>query len=435
MVPSRYVDARPHQRVRQAPVLEGHAIDAPRIHTTWRGALRISQRLPVFTEMFATVTKPPTCAIVGCIFAAATSGRAHNGAVAYAAAISMGIAIDGHVSDWPSDVGTYPIARTEFGDDELSTEDFSGDFQVAFEPSAGDLYVAVTITDDSYEPRFIQPTSNAQIQRFIGLLWWRPEALGDMARLPDGCAVILNLGHEDRFGRTIRFGVEGERRSLLNPASRDTIAWQAGEVAWSSEDGVRTYEFRLHLGDPVLFDGIPVVAPQVGDAIEFDITASDRDADGSFHWVAWGGGAGKMWDFRTRGDLLIHSPSVPMATVRGRATWIDTLERVAPHAVRLRSEIGSATMITDTDGEGRYQIDVPAGFWHLSVEDRRLGLDRREERVQLHAGDISELVVADEPIIKHSMISTHFRQNRPTPSEDQCRCRDKGAYPGSLGEK
>src|SRR6188474_2457620 len=74
---------------------------------------------------------------------------AHNGKLAYAYPLGT-IKVDGDLSDWPKNSLKYMI-QTQLSDSRpQSGSDFSGFFQVGYRMDNRSLYIAFTITDNSF---------------------------------------------------------------------------------------------------------------------------------------------------------------------------------------------------------------------------------------------------------------------------------------------
>jgi hypothetical protein len=93
------------------------------------------------------------CFLFICLFVH-QSLLAHNGSVAYAYPIGK-IKVDGNFSDWPANMVKYPIAANLSEGKPKDGADFSGFFQIGYRLDNHSLYVAFTITDDT----FIQDTT------------------------------------------------------------------------------------------------------------------------------------------------------------------------------------------------------------------------------------------------------------------------------------
>src|SRR5262245_37728219 len=79
---------------------------------------------------------------------------AHNGSVAYAYPIGK-IKVDGDFSDWPVNITSYPISANLSERKPKNASDFSGFFQIGYRLDNHSLYIAFTVTDDT----FIQDTT------------------------------------------------------------------------------------------------------------------------------------------------------------------------------------------------------------------------------------------------------------------------------------
>ena len=115
------------------------------------------------------------CCILFCLHLCA-----HNGNIGYAYPLPS-IKVDGIFSDWPKDVKKYPISAFLSETKPLNDADYNGFFQVGYRLEDHSLYIAFTITDDS----FMEDTSeNVRWNTQDGL-----ELYLDARHLPAGSAV------------------------------------------------------------------------------------------------------------------------------------------------------------------------------------------------------------------------------------------------------
>ncbi|MBT6148142.1 MAG: hypothetical protein HOH74_22095, partial [Gemmatimonadetes bacterium] len=255
----------------------------------------------------------------------AVAAMGHNGEVAFAAP-AANIVVDGDLSDWPTNATRYEIYRIEFGSALVGGNDFVGSFRTAWDPATLALFIGVDIVDDDMHLSGEPINSWRQMRSAFGRLGWRSRgAAQDPPDLPDGCAVIIDVGDN---GQPRRFSLDGDGvRSLFDRSDDDLAGTPGVQSAQRLGAGRRQYEWRIELNTflPTADDGSPEkVAP--GAAIGFDVTAVDRDSDGSLSWITWGPGAAKLW---TRGngraDLVLAEAAVSLRDIRGRADWLDSL--------------------------------------------------------------------------------------------------------------
>lgn len=236
----------------------------------------------------------------GLLVALVTPVRAHNGAVALAYPVE-GIVVDGDFSDWPEDLPRYSITRTESGVLPGGPGDLSASFQIGYDAAEKALYVAVAVVDESV---FID-TSQARN--------WDTE---------DGCEVYIGLDHVDESPAS-QFILRG------NGTPDQRLGTDGAElVRWRRDENGHRYEWRLRL--PELFE----TALLQGVAIAADVVVCDKDADGSFTWMAWGARGYKVSVHRL-GDLALTSNPDAVGTLMGRAVLQGTERVIRGVTVRL----------------------------------------------------------------------------------------------------
>ncbi|HJP31321.1 MAG: hypothetical protein QF689_17025 [Candidatus Latescibacteria bacterium] len=353
-------------------------------------------------------THAPALLTILSILLASSSAHGHNGAVTFAVPVS-GIIIDGDLSDWPP-VAETVIERVGLGDTPEGPDDFRANLRAACDAPGAALYVAVEVFDDDLVAHGESPASMRQMVRFLRRLGWRSQDTDDPPSLPDGCAVIIDVGHEDGDSRVVRFAHDGrDHRYLLTSSERDSTEWRAGDVAVRFTEDRRVYEWRIDLADLFLRRSdtdAPDIAP--GSVFGFDVTIADADGDGSLSWMTWGPGVGKMWGsrFGRRGDVVLVQEAMPLRRLSGRALWSDSLAWTPPASVRAEGTQGGARWVVATDSAGTFELQAPAGEYLLSLDDPRLGLDRRAVRARIpEEGAAAPVSVVDRPLFRMSALS------------------------------
>jgi len=275
------------------------------------------------------------CLLALCL---ALPARAHNGAVAYAVPVD-GITVDGDLSDWPADLITYPIARAEYGVPPQGQIDFSAHFRIAYQPATGNLYLAVQVTDESI------------VIESIGDRSWDTQ---------DACEVYIALRHTDDPSPLIQYSFQGNRLAMGNRSFVDHVVKRTPNS--------HIYEWRIDLKG--ILDGNDALRP--GISIGLDVTALDKDVDGSFSWMSWGPGAGKYLRDDRLGDLILIPDLNEQGQIRGQLLWTDTREYVPGHKLRFQSLTDAALWgKLSTNQEGRFHLRLPAGKYALSA-DRKI---------------------------------------------------------------
>ncbi len=325
---------------------------------------------------------------------------------------ATGIMVDGDLSDWPTDGARYEIYRIEFGSALVGDNDFAGYFRTVWDPGAMALFVAVDIIDDDIQLAGAPIRSWRQMRGTFGRMGWRSrEEAPDPPDLPDGCAIIVDVG--DR-GQPRRFSLDGDGvRSIFGSAGEDSVDASGVQSAQRLTQTGRQYEWRIELSAflPTADEGAPVpVAPAA--AIGFAVTAIDRDGDGSLSWVTWApgiAGAGTREDGRA--DLVLRLDALSLRDVRGHAEWMDSLEVTVPQGVAVTSVESGAHWRAETDAGGGFALQLPPGAYSAVLEDPRLGRDRGETTFSVLAGEPPvDVVVMDRPLFRMSALTGQRRQ-------------------------
>ncbi|WP_422928955.1 serine hydrolase [Singulisphaera sp. PoT] len=227
---------------------------------------------------------------------------AQNGAVAIARPIG-GIVIDGDLKDWPEGLPIYPIERVEFGDKAKGKEDFKASFRVAVNAAEHALYVAVEVEDES------------------SLLDGPGEPSWDGQ---DGCEIFLNAVHAPDGSPFLQYARYGNKNRIVGPLE---IPEKTLNVAVARSEKKAVYEWKVEL--PVDLDPDRVLG--------FDISVGDKDADGSFSWVAWGPGTQKISSADRCGEILIVKSDTKFGDITGQVAWKDPSGLAFPTRVQIQS--------------------------------------------------------------------------------------------------
>jgi len=354
--------------------------------------------------------------IIASLVAHASYAFAHNGVVAHARP-AAGIVVDGDLSDWPADALSYPIRTQQIGAAPVDSYDFDGQFRVAWHAN-GSLWVAVDLVDDETILDGVAPTSLADLRRFFGMLGWRSSGQVETPDLADGCALLIDMGHEDGASRTVRFGLDGrDTKTVFTSSERDGQQWRDAQVATTFTPGRRVYEWQIDLHAAFLREADnPPKLLAAGTVIGFDVTIADRETGNdlsgrNLSWLSWGPGVGKVWGSRPsrRGDLVLIASDLTMGRLAGRARWRHESTQAPPSGVSIRTQEGTARWTSNTDSLGAFSVDVPAGDYVLTLEDVRLGLDRVETHSAVVAGATTSIEVSDEPLFSLSMLRGETR--------------------------
>jgi ligand-binding sensor domain-containing protein/methyl-accepting chemotaxis protein len=282
--------------------------------------------------------------------------QGHNGAVAIALPVE-GIELDGDLGDWPAHLPRQSVALAEYGAWPLDSNDFRADFRAAYSPSENALYLAIEVVDDSV----IEDTTATRS--------WDSE---------DGCEIYLDVEHGDQSTAsqyTLR-GLASSEGKNINKRQKVTARWQRGARS-------HTYEWRLDMG---------LIAPgfTAGQTLSFDMVVSDKDADGSFSWMAWGRKSYKVGPADRRGDLIV-SATQELGRLEGHVLWQGGDEGIAGTRVKVQSVDQPALWVRGvTTAGGRLGLDLPTGTYDIEAELGHGAAHRQETEIsadQIHRID------------------------------------------------
>ena len=274
--------------------------------------------------------------VVLLILVAASPTGAHNGAAAVAVPVE-GIVVDGDFSDWPDGMRRYLIALVEFGASPGDEDDFQGSFRVGYDPRVGVLYLAVEMVDESV----VLDDSPARS--------WNTE---------DGCEVYLDLEHQESSVAAQHI-VRG--RSLQERSADDAAT--SATVRSTRTASLHRYEWGLSL------KGLDLDRLGSGRTVSVDVVLCDKDADGSFSWMAWGKGSAKAGDFARRGDVVLVPDPATLGEIGGQVRWADSQIGAAGKQVRLVSMADSLLwVLRETSSRGSFAAELPAGVYRVEVE-------------------------------------------------------------------
>ena len=280
------------------------------------------------------------CFLFICLFVH-QSLLAHNGSVAYAYPIGK-IKVDGNFSDWPANMVKYPIAANLSEGKPKNGADFSGFFQIGYRLDNHSLYVAFTVTDDT----FIQDTTEN--------VRWNTQ---------DGLELSIDARHL-LAGSGVASFMYSQKLRNTNNAFYDPFAksatWDIMEVALVTKGTTRYYEWRIMLGDQLV----------VGKSLGFDFHVFDKDEDGSFTWSAWGRGDRKYINPGSLGDVIILPPNAKLSTISGHVRWDKPSKIHLPGEVRVVAADRSILWLeTQLDSLGNYSVAVPLGKYDILLPD------------------------------------------------------------------
>ena len=219
--------------------------------------------------------------ILVCIGARPSS--AHNGAIALARPVED-IAVDGELSDWPEAVQRYPLALAEYGEEPQNDDDFQGSFCLGYDAAESALYVAIEARDES-----------TVIDTGFGAAW----------NASDGCELYIQSAHGETDAAPVQYWIRGGRRGV-GPAGGGAKSVRLGNVAYARKGKWCRYEWKIVVGPPG-------TSLEPGRVLGLDVAVMDKDADGSFSWMAWGQGAGKVLTLGNVGDVVLVTKDIRAA--------------------------------------------------------------------------------------------------------------------------
>lgn len=262
---------------------------------------------------------------------------AHNGKIGHARPLSN-ITVDGDFKDWPKNAIKYPLNVTTSGTKPTGQNDFSGFFQVGYSLGNHSLYLAITITDDS----FIEDTS-------ANVAW----------NTQDGLELNIDARHLATFSGVASFMYSKKLRNINNAAFdpfAKNVSWKDMEVVVVHRGNTRYYEWRIDMKDEL----------KVGKSIGIDFQCFDKDADGSFSFTSWGPGESKYRDPNSLADILILPADEKTAAIGGKIGWKSDVQIDELKVIRVNSvKSPSMWMSVLPDSNGNFVAEVPQGQYNL----------------------------------------------------------------------
>jgi CubicO group peptidase (beta-lactamase class C family) len=262
---------------------------------------------------------------------------AHNGKVGHAYPLPK-IAVDGNLSDWPSTSVKYIINSQLSETKALNDADYNGYFQIGHRLDERALYIAFTITDDS----FMEDSSqNVRWNTQDGL-----ELYLDARHLPVGSGVASFM-----YTKNLR----NTNNAFYDPFAK-TASWDIMEVAMVKNGSTRIYEWKIKLGDQLV----------LGKSIGLDFFVFDKDPDGSFSFCSWGKGESKYINPKALSDVILLPENQKLATIEGNVTWQTKINAPLPAQITIRNLKDTKLWLqTEVDSTGRYSVNVPAGKYEI----------------------------------------------------------------------
>jgi hypothetical protein len=300
--------------------------------------------------------------------------HSHNGAVAIAVPVE-GIVVDGDLSDWPEGMREYPIERCEYGDAPKDSLDFQGSFRIGFNEKENVLFLGVEMDDDSI---VIDTTT-------VNDSPWD---------LSDGCDVYFSIPNQEGKVSVSQYALWGNYKYSLDPGVNAVMKRMPNH---------HTYEWRIDIGKK----SQGKVHLQKGMSLGVEVVLGDRDADGSFSWMAWGSGTAKA-NSPDRVGFAFLSKDHAMGTLEGRIKWEDMEEGVKLGKIRIQSlEIEGLWVELQTNQQGYYEVELPVGKYRIGAVYRHQRKGREVVEVQEnHTVRVEEIFCPILPFGKEIGIGT-----------------------------
>ncbi len=295
--------------------------------------------------------------------------QGHNGAVVCAYPLE-GITIDGSLDDWPKHAVAVAANGAVQGDKPTNPDDLNCRFRVGYSPANSALYIAIEVTDDSL---VVDPSIEGA---------WDAQ---------DGCSIYIDRRpHRDasaveqysRCGESIRFQGFNTRASNVEVKTA------------RSEDGC-VYEWCIHLPGETL---------SPGRLLGFDLDVTDKDADGSSTWLAWGNGTQKAYFPWRIGDLFLLSngDDLKLGRVSGKIILNDDEFDRKDQFPRVLVQSTTATQFwahVECNQSGEYSAKLPEGKYKITPVD---ALDLRVAETDYVTCFVRAGAVVDAPSLQVS---------------------------------
>ena len=274
---------------------------------------------------------------------------AHNGQSFVAHSVS-GVAVDGDLSDWPSDIESHPIAIPYLFDGKPETTDFTGRFHVACNYDENAIYVAVSAKDDSIV-----------LDQIDGPAW----------SSRDICEVFLVLDHSPT--PVVPFQLVYRHEAIVATANKpNDAAAEAITAARATKNGQLNFEWKIDVsklsrGQQRLSDGA---------VIGFDVGYVDRDSPTDVKVYSSTKGKAKHMYSLEHGDLIVPGTNQNLVRLAGKTAWT-SCRPTPPAVVQIRST-GNRNVFVQmpvTKG-GKFACTIAAGDYSImAVDERSLDVD------------------------------------------------------------
>ena len=285
------------------------------------------------------------------------SAAAHNGEIAMAFPLE-GIAIDGDLSDWPEKMPRYPISLAEYGMPPVDEDDYQGTFRIGYHAQKNAVYIAVEVRDESV---VIDTTTQEA---------WDTQ---------DGCEIYLDGFHTEAGSLGVQYRIWGKNRGY----------WKNATLGERIRADYHQYEWCIDIGS---LNGKQVqLSP--GMTLSLDVVVCDKDADGSFSWMAWGKGIEKRMPSR-RGDVILAEDDGGIGRIAGKVIWVGTEDLITHRLLKIQSVTSEKLWFQGkTDPQGRFNIEVPEGKYKVEIGFRAGG---KEVVTEVQNGRVEEVLLEVE---------------------------------------
>ncbi|MEX0290691.1 MAG: serine hydrolase [Flavobacteriaceae bacterium] len=274
-------------------------------------------------------------------------GTVSNEVVAYIFPLEKQITVDGDLSDWPSDLTSYPIQNLELGDSLSTDNDYRGSFRIGYDLKRNEIFIGVEVQDQS----LVKDTSeNAN---------WNTQ---------DGAELYLDDEHLKSGSLLTQYSAYGEDRLTFGAKEN----WDNIEMKKQENSTTRVYEWKITLAKPI----------EIGRAIGLDLAISDKDEDDSFSWISWTKGTQKTANPERCGTVIFATPGTQTQLVHAKLDKSKLQSKAMPIAVSI-SDINNPKMWFQAvpDSLGNYSFLVPPGDYNLEIPEKLLSWDYRFYRV------------------------------------------------------
>ncbi|MEX0360739.1 MAG: serine hydrolase, partial [Allomuricauda sp.] len=269
-----------------------------------------------------------------------------NAAIAYAVPMDN-ITLDGNLSEWPSDIHSYPIKNAELGKAPNSEEDYDGNFRIGYNAEQGEIYIAMEIADESL------------VVESPELSFWDNQ---------DGLELYINEKSLKTGSPVTQYSEYGNDRNAYGART----AWDKVEMAKNVTDTGKTVEWKVKLDRKI----------EEGMSLGMDVVVVDKDEDDSFTWFSWGKGTQKVANPDRLGNVIFIADATEIGVVKGKVDAFGVNETSVPISIRM-SSVDNEDMWVQTvvDSTGNFSVPLPVGDYQIEVPTKIVQVDYRFHRM------------------------------------------------------